>query len=265
MLLYIDSEHYFDTEKGVDISIPLSDKGKTVSAWYCDPIKITPVKTEHFIGDVNQGGSVNFRNIFLNPHGNGTHTECVGHISKENFTLNQCLKEFHFFGDVISLAPTEYFNVEFNQKDYVIDAEILRTAIEKVTAKEDNFQFSKVIAIRTLPNSLSKLTNNYSNSNPTYLLPETIELIKEKGYDHLILDLPSVDREMDHGNLTGHHLFWEYPNNTQKHRTITELAFIPDNLLDGKYIFNIQITSLESDASPSKIVVYEILKHSATN
>lgn len=265
MLLYIDSEHYFDSEKGVDISIPLTDNHNTVSAWYCDPIKITPVKTEHFIGDVNQGGSVNFRNIFLNPHGNGTHTECVGHISKESFTLNQCLKEFHFFGDVISVAPIEYFNEEFNQKDFVISADLLKAAIERVKTTEGNFQPSKVLTIRTLPNSISKLTNNYSNSNPPYLLPETIELIKEKEYDHLILDLPSVDREMDNGKLTGHHLFWEYPNNTKKHRTITELAFIPDGLYDGTYIFNIQITSLESDASPSKIMVHEILKRSLIN
>ena len=50
-----------------------------------------------WVGDVKQGGSVNFRNISFNPHGNGTHTECVGHISKEDFSINQCLKKFFTF------------------------------------------------------------------------------------------------------------------------------------------------------------------------
>jgi hypothetical protein len=53
-------------------------------------------------------------------------------------------------------------------------------------------------------------------------------------------------------------LFWDYPANPQTDKTITELIFIPSNIDDKVYIVNILITSLENDASPSKIVLFEI-------
>ena len=81
MKLHISSKEWFDTQNGIDISLPLSpDEGPL--AWYVDPIKIWPVTAEGFIGKVSEGGSTNFNNVQLNPHGNGTHTENVGHISE---------------------------------------------------------------------------------------------------------------------------------------------------------------------------------------
>ena len=64
-----------DLSQPLDISIPLRTGKENVSAWYVDPIKIEPVRTEQFTGSVEEGGSVNFRDISFNPHGNGTHTE----------------------------------------------------------------------------------------------------------------------------------------------------------------------------------------------
>jgi arylformamidase len=58
------------------------------------------VENENWIGDVNRGGTVNFRDVYFNPHGHGTHTECVGHISKEHFTINQCLTAFFFLAQL---------------------------------------------------------------------------------------------------------------------------------------------------------------------
>ncbi|MFM8951204.1 MAG: cyclase family protein, partial [Bacteroidota bacterium] len=78
-----------DLSKPIDISIPLSARPDNVNAWYCDPVRIEPVRMGDWIVDVKSGGSVNFRNIHFNPHGNGTHTECMGHISKEEISLNQ--------------------------------------------------------------------------------------------------------------------------------------------------------------------------------
>jgi len=94
----------------IDISMPLDTTEERTKAWYVSPVKIEPVKTEGWIGDVNSGGSVNFRNIFFNPHGNGTHTECVGHISKENYSINQCLKQFMFLAELITILPEELEN-----------------------------------------------------------------------------------------------------------------------------------------------------------
>jgi hypothetical protein len=42
--------------------------------------------------------------------------------------------------------------------------------------------------------------------------------------------------------------------------TITEMIYVKDVVLDGTYLLNLQITSFENDASPSKPVLL-ILKH----
>ena len=78
----------------------------------------------------------------------------------------------------------------------------------------------------------------------------------ENNVQHLLLDLPSVDREEDAGQLLAHHAFWQYPAQPRREATITELIFVPDEVADGLYLLNIQITSLELDASPSKPVLY---------
>jgi arylformamidase len=82
-LFHKGKDYKIDLYQPIDISIPLSTDEKCTSAWYVSPMKLEPVVNGNWIGDVSKGGSVNFRNITFNPHGNGTHTECVGHISKE--------------------------------------------------------------------------------------------------------------------------------------------------------------------------------------
>ena len=46
-----------------------------------------PYHSETVIGDTKQGGSCNFDTITLTPHCNGTHTECMGHITHENVSV----------------------------------------------------------------------------------------------------------------------------------------------------------------------------------
>src|SRR5690606_24842789 len=125
MKLFVNKNEYIETDTGFDLSIPLRAGEINVNAWYANPVKITPVVTENFIGDVNKGGSVNFRDLYFNPHGNGTHTECVGHISKDNYTINQCLKEFHFKAKLISVTPAVERNQQYDTTDLVITRPII--------------------------------------------------------------------------------------------------------------------------------------------
>jgi hypothetical protein len=73
-----------------------------------------------------------------------------------------------------------------------------------------------------------------------------------------LIDLPSVDKEVDGGQLAAHHAFWNYPNQTQFHKTITELIYVPNEVPDGTYILNLQIAPFENDASPSKPILYKV-------
>ncbi|MEW6774496.1 MAG: hypothetical protein AB1304_10920 [Bacteroidota bacterium] len=72
---------------------------------------------------------------------------------------------------------------------------------------------------------------------------------------HLILDLPSIDKEKDEGKLEGHKTFWNYPEEKYSLKTITELAYIPNSILDGWYFLNLQIAPIENDATPSSPVI----------
>jgi len=209
------------------------------------PMKLEPVVMGDWIGDVNQGGSVNFRNISFNPHGNGTHTECAGHISKEFYTINKSLDRFMFVAELITLLPDQLEN-----GDFVITRKQLEMAME--TSKPE------ALVIRTLSNGLNKVTTNYSNTNPPYILKEAIDFMNEIGTIHLLIDLPSVDKESDGGKLEAHHAFWNYPANPQLHKTITEFIYVPNEVPDGTYILNLQIAPFENDASPGKPVLYKV-------
>ncbi len=245
-IFHLGIEYKIDFFKPIDISMPLSTNTDATSAWYVDPMKLEPVVMGDWIGDVTKGGSVNFRNIMFNPHGNGTHTECVGHISKEFYTINKSLKRFVFVAELITVLPTKIEN-----GDFAITRKQFETALNDIPKPE-------AIVIRTLSNGSNKLHTNYSNTNPPYILKDAIEYLNELGVRHLLIDMPSIDKEQDGGKLEAHHAFWNYPNKVELEKTITEMIYVPNEINDGTYILNLQIAPFENDASPSKPILYKV-------
>jgi hypothetical protein len=158
------------------------------------------------------------------------------------------LKKFHFIAKLLSVYPTRT-----DSGDRVILRQQLEEALEHGEAE--------ALVIRTLPNETDKLRRHYSGTNPPYLHHEAVEYLVGCGIEHLLIDLPSVDREEDEGKLLAHKAFWKYPGTVEagrRHCTITELIYVPDEIPDGLYLLQMQITSLEIDASPSKPVLYSI-------
>ena len=121
MKLFLDKEQYIDTNAPLDISITLSDDARNPRAWYVDPPRFEPVRTEHYVGSIKEGGSVNFRDIYFNPHGHGTHTECLGHITEEVHSINDVLKNYFFNATVVSILPKR-IERENGDIDFVITA-----------------------------------------------------------------------------------------------------------------------------------------------
>jgi arylformamidase len=238
--------YHVDFSKYVDLSIPMGHPAAGVSAWYVDPVSIKPVQTPDWVGSVKAGGVVNFTDVRFNPHGNGTHTECVGHITREWESINQELKAFFFLCEVLTAIP------ERNEGDAVISCEQLQ--------HKRKFPEASALVIRTLPNGPEKTRMNYSNTNPPYLTEDAAKWLADSGVDHLLIDLPSVDREEDGGKLAAHRAFWNYPDAPRKHATITELIFVPEKAKDGLYFLNLQIAPFENDATPSKPVLFKIKK-----
>jgi kynurenine formamidase len=235
-----------DLEQPLDISIPIKGGYSNVNAWYLGPPKIEPEVFENGIISVEKGASVNFNTITFNPHSHGTHTETVGHITKQKYSINKHLKQFFFLAEVITVAP------EKRGEDYVISAKQLQFAIGN--------KKREALVIRTIPNTSDKKTRQYSNTNWTYFEEDAIKLLVKKGIKHLLVDLPSVDREEDGGELKGHKAFWNTEGKVRKDATITEFIYVSNKIEDGAYFLNLQIAPFENDATPSKPVLYKILE-----
>lgn len=233
-----------DLSKPIDISIPLENKKGTL-AWYVDNPIIEPVIDGDFIGSVAKGASTNFNKITFYPHANATHTECVGHITREFYSINKCLKTFFFLTELVSILPKKV------NGDLVITKKQLQGAIQN-----NNID---ALVIRTLPNKTAKLNRNYSNTNPPYLLEEAANYLREIGIKHLLIDLPSVDKEKDDGKLVSHKAFWNFNNNIRLDATITEFIYVENKVKDGIYLLNLQIASIENNASLSKPILYKLL------
>ncbi len=233
-----------DLSKPMDISIALQHKKGTL-AWYVENPIIEPVIDGDFVGSVAKGASTNFNKITFYPHANATHTECIGHITKEFHSINQTLKTFFFLAELITITP------ENRNDDLVITKEQIQKAIK--SKKIDT------LILRTSPNDKSKLDKNYSNTNPPYLLEETAIYLREIGIKHLLIDLPSVDKEKDDGKLVSHKAFWNFNNKPRLDATITEFIYVKNSIKDNLYLLNLQIASIENNASLSKPVLYKLL------
>jgi kynurenine formamidase len=245
-----------DLSKPIDISIPITNTDQNPIAWYIEKPMIEPVVFGDWIGSVKEGASTNFNTISFNPHGHGTHTECLGHITKEFYSINQLLKQFFFLAELISVEPQR------KGGDLVITLDSISAALD-VTLKVGIPR--EAIIIRTIPNLETKKQLKYSNSNPPYLTEEAARFICEYGINHLLIDLPSVDKEHDDGKLVAHKAFWNVTDvnnlnvDARLNATITEMIFVPNEVEDGSYLLNLQIASFENDASPSKPILYRIL------
>jgi kynurenine formamidase len=235
-----------DFSQPLDISIPMRASKSNVNAWYIDEPTIEAVTFEDDIISVAAGAAVNFNTIQFNPHAHGTHTECVGHITEEVHSINQNLKQFFFLAEVITVAP------ERMGEDTVISKAQLQFALGN--KKRD------AIIIRTMPNTKDKYSRQYSNTNWTYLQEDAIRFLVKKRIKHLLIDLPSIDREEDGGELSAHKAFWGFNGKLRKDATITELIYVPNTVEDGEYFLNLQIAPFENDATPSKPILYKVLE-----
>ncbi|HMI08172.1 MAG TPA: cyclase family protein [Flavobacterium sp.] len=246
-----DQTFDIDLSKPIDISIPLTNTDANPIAWYLEKPVIEPVRFDDWIGKVSEGkSSTNFNNIFFNPHGHGTHTECLGHITRDFYSINQNLRTFFFLAELVSVKP------EIHGDDSVITKQQIKNAL--------NGRRPEAVVIRTLPNEAAKKSMKYSNTNPPYLHEDAARFIRESEIRHLLIDLPSVDKEHDEGKLLAHKAFWNVTDvndlnaDARLDATITELIFVSEDIPDGSYLLNLQIASFENDASPSKPILYKI-------
>jgi len=244
-----------DTAKPIDLSIPVNcQRPSGAKAWYIDPPSKSPVRLGDWVGSVARGGSVNFNDLKVNPHAHGTHTESLGHISLEEDPVEGLFDQFFFEALVVSISvgPNEGITRAMLQKG--IDH------CEKQSDKAAGFwsKGPKALVLRTLPNKRAKLTTNYDHQGWPYLSAEAAGLLSDMGVTHLLIDTPSVDPEKDQGALLAHRAFWQWPEHPRKKATITEFIYVPDQVVDGLYLLELQLAAIVNDATFSRPLLYAL-------
>jgi len=236
-----------------------------------------PMQAGSFIGDTEQGGSCNVNELSINPHCNGTHTETIAHICDFNHELSRTIADINpaplMPCVLVSITPITVQNSSDDVCTFVDDSYtpelltgdqlITRTALASLISDYSNEQL-QCLVVRTLPNNQDKCSQIYSQNNqPSFFSREAILYLNERSVEHLILDIPSLDRLHDEGLLTCHHIFWQVEEgrhqaneNSLVNKTITEMAFINNQISDGFYFINLQVPAFINDAAPSNPVLY---------
>lgn len=244
-----------------DLSIPLQFDGRQPSFFGAAAAHSDALKAGSFTGDVRQGGTCNCSTYSLTPHCNGTHTECVGHITSDRISVRDIAREVLVPAQLLTVMPettqsTSEHSVPAPQPG---DTLITRASLERAALSHD-LTGCRALVVRTLPNAPDKQFRDYDAAHPpAYFSSDAMHWIVALGIDHLVVDLPSVDRANDQGQLTAHRVFWGMPpvvtealHATRAHATITELAYIDEAIADGLYLLNLQVAPFSADAAPSR-------------
>jgi kynurenine formamidase len=250
---------------GVDIAIPLDFAGPQPAHFGAAPARAEPIRSGAFIGDTRQGGSCNARVVTVNVHCNGTHTECVGHVTDESVAVADLLLEPLYLAALATVAPVaakacgESAAHAFDDRDRVVTRHALATALADFATAGN-----QALVLRTTPNEPDKRTRRYTGPGPApFLTLEAAAFLVELGIEHLLVDLPSIDRAEDEGLLAAHRIFWGLPAGSRSvalaarpDATITELVYVPDTVDDGLYLLSLQLPAFVSDAAPSRVLLY---------
>ena len=259
-------EAVVDLSRPVDIAIELDFSADQPRHFGAPIAHSQPFSVPGFSGSVAQGASCNCNAITLIPHCNGTHTECVGHLTTERLDAHRQIPRGLVPALLLSVAAVDAPATPetTDPAPHATDKLITRHSLETAWPSEQRFQ-PRALVLRTLPNEPGKKRLDYSNLTPPYLSREAAEFCRTRGIEHLVVDLPSIDRAHDEGRLTAHRVFFGLPKGStslaaagRPQATVTELAFIPDEVADGSYLLEIQAPAMGGDAVPSRPLLYPL-------
>jgi arylformamidase len=256
-----------DASAGLSLAIPLDPHGVQPAHFGAPAARAEPLEAGSFIGDTRAGGSCNCEAVTLVPHCNGTHTEGPGHVTRERVSVHDCALRPLYFAALVSIAGEDAGRTQESTAptprpgDRLITAQALAVALESVGAAT-----IEALVVRTLPNTADKLARDWMQPPlPPYFTREAMALLVSRGVQHLLTDLPSVDRLLDDGRLTGHRVFFGLPPDSsaasevgRPGATITEMTYAPDTAPDGLYALSLQLACWVGDAAPSRPLLFPL-------
>jgi kynurenine formamidase len=258
-----------DLSDPLSIAIPVDFDGVQPNHFGAARAHSAAVVDGRWIGEVLAGGTVNCCTLSITPHCNGTHTECVGHITEDRVAIHDVLRGGLHTARLITVSPERCGDTAENHdpladpQEWIITSTAISRALERYPGDSD------ALILRTLPNGLEKLTHRYEGAAPAaYLSQQAAETLVNEGIIHLVTDLPSLDRSHDEGRLIAHRVFWGLDAPSRRSRdarrgnaTVTELAWIAPTIRDGWYLLDLQLPAFMSDAAPSRPLLYPLRAH----
>ena len=170
-----------DFSKPLSIAIPLDFTGPQPSCFDAPPATSRPLFA---------GGSCNCELLTLAPHCNGTHTECVGHVTDERVAVSERLRGGVSLALVISIEPalaadlTEDSDPPPAAGDRLVTAAALAAAFARHPGPAPT-----ALVVRTLRNGEGPLRAYRGPSPAPYLSRQAAAWLVEHGIEHLVLDL----------------------------------------------------------------------------
>jgi kynurenine formamidase len=254
-----------DFAKPASIAIPLDFSGPQPSCFGAPPAGARPLEVGGFVGDTRAGGSCNCEVLTIAPHCNGTHTECVGHVTDDRVAVAERVPGGVALALLVTVAPADAAGTAEDSDpapaagDRLVTAAALRAAIGAHRGPAPS-----ALVVRTQGGEGPHRA--YRGPAPApYLSRQAAAFLVESGIETLVLDLPSADRADDGGKLTAHRIFFGLPPGSRRaseaarpHASITELAWMPSSLADGLYLLDLQLPAFRSDAAPSRPLLYPV-------
>lgn len=253
-------------DRGVSLAIPVEFGAEGPRHFGAPAPSTAPFAIGSFTGSVATGASVNCASMTLIPQCQMTHTESVAHLTREPGDAWRIVPRGLLPAVVVSVIPepASESNESTDPQPWATDSLISKRRLRAAWPMGRMIDPVAVI-IRTLPNDPGKRTRDYTERVPAYLTREAVEWLVEKRIEHLVLDVPSVDRTHDDGHLVGHRLFFGLPPGShsrgdaaRSRATVTEFAFIPDEVPDGPCVLSLAVPAIGGDAVPSQPIVYPL-------
>ena len=260
-----------DLKAPLDLAITLDFAGPQPSFFAPTPALAEPLRVGGFTGNVASGASCNCAVLTLAPHCHGTHTECVGHVTRGAVHIAAVTPVAPSLALLVTVQPVTLGDVGpvAAQNSSATDSCITRDALETAAARWHDDPWTALL-VRTAPNPVAKQHRSY-NDGPApapYFLREAMQWIVTRNVTSLVVDLPSLDRADDGGHLVAHRTYWGLPPASVDARQaarpaalVTELAYMPDSIPDGLYLLDLQVPAFATDAAPSRPVIYAVTEY----
>ena len=165
----------------------------------------------------------------------------MGHITADRRLISEITIAPLLPATMVSVAPVLLSSTDeaaaATTAMSVISCALLERALADVTVAG----FDQALVLRCV--AAPDASRAWSGTNPPYLTREAIDLLSRGPYQHLITDLPSLDREDDGGGVPNHRAWWGLAAGASKssearfaQRTVTEMAFIAPDHPDGPWL-----------------------------